>query len=65
MPILLVSGEEDPVGDFGAGIRKIYDNMKKAKLNAECKIYARGRHEILNDFTHDDVKADILDFLNR
>ena len=65
MPILLVSGEEDPVGDFGAGIRKIYDNLKKAKLNAECKIYARGRHEILNDFTHDDVKADILNFLSR
>ena len=65
MPILLVSGEEDPVGDFGNGVRTVYGNLKKAELNAECKLYPKARHEILNDFTYDEVKADILEFLSK
>ena len=65
MPILLVAGEEDPVGDFGNGVRKVYENLKKAERNVECKIYPKGRHEILNDFTYPEVKSDILNFCKK
>ncbi len=63
MPILLVSGEDDPVGDYGKGVRQVADMLKKHGANADCIIYPSARHEILNDFTYDRVKGDILGFL--
>ncbi len=63
MPILLVSGAEDPVGDYGKGVLKVEENLKKNGKNVICKLYDGARHEILNDFTYDTVKEDILSFI--
>ena len=62
LPILLVSGEEDPVGDYGKGVRKVEKNLKKNGKNVSCKIYSGARHEILNDFTYEEVRDDIISF---
>ena len=62
MPILLVAGEDDPVGDYGKGVRQVTDKLKAAGAQAECIIYEGARHEILNDFCYDRVKSDIIDF---
>ena len=62
MPILLVSGKDDPVGDFGRGVEKVYGRMQKNGLNATLRLYEGARHEILNDFTYEQTKNDILDF---
>jgi alpha-beta hydrolase superfamily lysophospholipase len=63
IPILLVSGEEDPVGDYGEGVRAIEKKLKKEAFDVDCILYAGARHEILNDFTYTEVKRDILDFI--
>ena len=63
MPLLLVSGEDDPVGNYGKGIIDIKNNLEKNKKNVSCILYKGARHEILNDFTYDSVKDDILSFL--
>ena len=63
IPVLLVSGEEDPVGDFGKGVREIEKKLRKRGFDVECILYAGARHEILNDFTYGDVKRDVLEFL--
>lgn len=65
MPILLVSGEEDPVGDYGKGVRTVEKKLKARGFDVECILYAGARHEILNDFTYEDVKRDILEFMER
>lgn len=65
IPILLVSGEEDPVGDYGNGVRMVEKKLKATQHDVECILYAGARHEILNDFTYDAVKRDILEFLER
>lgn len=62
MPILLVSGEDDPVGNFGKGVRQVENGLKQQKLDVKCILYKGARHEILNDFTYEDAKKDILDF---
>ena len=62
LPILLVSGEDDPVGNYGKGIRTVEKRLKKTGARVECKLYSGARHEILNDFTYDTVKNDILAF---
>ncbi len=63
MPILLLSGEDDPVGNYGKGIIYIGERLKKNEKNAQYILFKDARHEILNDFTYDDVKDDILNFI--
>ena len=65
MPILLVSGEDDPVGGYGKGILEIKDKLNKVGANVSCILYKGGRHEILNDFTYPDVLKDITEFLEK
>ena len=63
LPILLVSGHDDPVGDFGKGVETVCERLQKAGHPVTCHLYDGYRHEILNDASHDRVVADILDFL--
>lgn len=63
LPILLVAGEEDPVGNYGAGVRFVDEKLKKSGKNSSCILYKDARHEILNDFTYDTVLSDILSFI--
>ncbi len=62
MPILLVSGESDPVGDYGRGVLAVARAMKKQGLTVTVYLYPDARHEILNDATYTRVCADILAF---
>lgn len=62
LPILLVSGEEDPVGNYGKGVREVEEKLRKRGKNVSCKLYNGARHEILNDFTYEAVKEDIINF---
>ncbi len=63
MPVLLVAGENDPVGDYGCGVRQVYDGLRQQGIDVSCIIYDGARHEILNDSTYDQVKTDILNFI--
>ncbi len=65
LPILLVSGAEDPVGNYGKGVEEVYQNLLKAGKTAKLFLYPGARHEILNDSTYEEVKRDILAFLRK
>ena len=64
IPVLLVAGADDPVGNYGKGVLEVETKLKKQGHLVECILYEGARHEILNDFTYDDVKRDILAFLS-
>ena len=63
LPILLVSGSEDPVGEHSKGVKKVYKLLKKRGANVRMKLYEDNRHEILNDTARDEVIEDIKAFL--
>lgn len=63
LPILLVSGTEDPVGDYGKGVCTVRDKLAGAGKRVTCHLYEGYRHEILNDACHGAVVSDILAFL--
>ena len=63
LPVLLVSGEDDPVGNYSKGVLEVEEGLKKQGVPVKCVIYKGARHEILEDFTHDDVARDILAFV--
>lgn len=62
-PVLLVSGTDDPVGDYGEGVKKVYEMLKAAGVPVTMKLYKNARHEILNDISMDEVNNDIIEFI--
>ena len=62
MPVLLVSGSEDPVGNYGKGVREVEALLESGGACVKCIIYDGARHEILNDFTREEVTKDIIEF---
>ena len=63
VPVLLVSGADDPVGDYGKGVTKVHDGLASKGKNVRMKLYENNRHEILNDSAYEEAVADIIDFL--
>lgn len=65
MPILLLSGSMDPVGDYGKGVNEVYKKLKKSShTNVSLKLYEGARHEILNEINKSEVFDDIITWLN-
>ena len=66
LPILMVSGAEDPVGAYTEGVKLAYNSLKNAGVkNIEMKFYENDRHEILNEDDREKVMEDIWLFLER
>lgn len=60
LPLFFVAGEEDPVGDYGKGVRKAYGSYKaRGMMNLSMKLYKNDRHEILNEADKKTVSEDI------
>ncbi len=64
LPLLFVSGAEDPVGDYGKGVMAAKNALAAAGvIDIEMKLYPGLRHEILNEKERDEVKEDIYNWL--
>ncbi len=63
LPILLVSGTEDPVGNYGKGVKEVCRKLTKQGKRVSYHLYQGSRHELFNDSVHEQVKNDILHFL--
>lgn len=66
LPVLFVSGGEDPVGDSGQGVQKVYDMFVLAGMdNMDITFYEGARHEILNETNRHEVYDDLCNWLNK
>ena len=65
LPIILLSGSDDPIGDFGKGVEKARKALEDAGLRPEMKLYPGARHEILNETNRQEVYSDILAWIER
>lgn len=64
IPILVVSGDMDPVGNYGHGIKDIHAKLKSTgHSKAVLKLYKDARHEILNEINKKEVYEDISAFI--
>ena len=68
LPIFLVSGTEDPVGNYGKGVEQTYNSYKEAGIkDVRIKLYEGYRHEILNEvekeIPYNDIKTWIEEHL--
>ncbi|MDT2833103.1 alpha/beta fold hydrolase [Vagococcus carniphilus] len=64
LPVLIVSGEKDPVGNYGKGPRKVAIELTDHYFSdVTLRLYHDLRHEILNETEKEDVMNDIYDWL--
>ena len=65
-PVLFISGDRDPVGGMGKGVRAAYDSFRRAGVrDAELKLYPGLRHEILNEDCRAQVYDDLWEWIER
>lgn len=66
LPLYVLAGRRDPVGDFGRGVERLVDAYRAVGLrDVELKLYPEGRHEMLNETNRDEVTRDLLDWVER
>lgn len=64
LPVILMSGDADPVGGRGVQVARVYSLLVRAGCtDVAYKFYPGARHEILNETNRDEVYKDILDWL--
>lgn len=65
LPILVIAGDKDPVGNYGKGIDLVCKKLFKAgKDNITKILYPDARHEILNEKAYfNAVVKDVADFI--
>lgn len=65
LPVFFIAGEEDPVGDYGNGVKKVYEDFIDClgMKNVALKLYAGDRHEILNELDKQQVFEDIYPWI--
>ena len=64
LPLFLIAGDSDPLGENGEGIKEVFARLEDAELcSLKMKLYPDGRHEILNDVMKNTVYADIIDWV--
>lgn len=66
LPLYLLSGDMDPVGEYGKGVQQVYKALLEAKVkDLSMKLYPDDRHEILNEPHRDMVFHDIMCWLEK
>ncbi len=64
LPLYLFSGDSDPVGNYGKGVKTVYKMLKERSLcDLSIKLYPGGRHEMLNEINKKQVYADLLKWI--
>ena len=65
LKVILMSGAEDPVGDYGRQVKAVYeDYVRQGIKDINVRIYAGCRHELLNEKIRNVVYEDIYEWID-
>lgn len=65
VPILIIAGKDDPVGNYGKSLDKLKKLYDSYGIENEIILYENMRHEILNEKDNLKVYKDILNYINK
>ncbi len=66
MPTLIISGEDDPVGNYGKGVRSVHSSLENSGVSdLTLKIYPNARHELFNEINREEAMGDMLSWITR
>ena len=64
IPTLIISGDMDPVGDYGKGPDRIYKEMLVSGCEkVSLKMYKGARHELFNETNREEVFLDLVKWI--
>ena len=64
IPVMVISGDADPVGNYGKGVRKVAAMYRKSGIeDVRLVLFPDDRHEILNETDRDVVEKTIGAFI--
>lgn len=64
LPVFFIAGGDDPVGNYGAGVRQAAENFKKHGMErVELRIYPLCRHEIHNEINKEEIYEDVAQWI--
>lgn len=64
LPVYFLSGDQDPVGQMGEGVRRVAEDFRKAGMqDVTLKLYPGARHELFNEINRDEVDAELAAWL--
>jgi alpha-beta hydrolase superfamily lysophospholipase len=65
LPVLILSGQRDPVGGAeGAQVTALAELLRNRGLPVEQHVYPDARHEVFNETNRDEVTADLIAWLD-
>lgn len=65
LPVYFLSGEMDPVGQMGQGVRRVAEAFVQAGMrDVTVKLYPQARHELFNEINKDEVDDDLAAWLD-
>ncbi len=63
LPVYVISGRDDPVGNYGKGVDEVFDRLNGCELNfLKYKLYDDCRHELFNEKNRLEVCDDVREF---
>lgn len=66
LPLLILAGDADPVGNRGRAVQALAARLAAAGLRqVDLRLYPEARHEVLNEVNREEVLADLLAWLGR
>jgi alpha-beta hydrolase superfamily lysophospholipase len=65
LPILLIAGTEDPVGDQGKGVEALFSFLNEYVHSVEIVLLEGFRHEILNEVDKNKTYEEIIRFIQK
>ena len=66
LPMYIFSGDQDPVGEMGAGVKRVYRDFKNAGMkNLTLKLYPGGRHEMFNEVNRKEVVKEMVNWIHK
>lgn len=66
IPLMFISGNGDPIGEYLNGVSKTVEEIKKRGIEPKVIFYKNGeRHELLKELNKTDIYEDIIKFMDR
>ena len=66
LPVFFIAGEEDPVGNYGTGVKKAAVSMRSVGMkHVQCRLYPNDRHEVLNELDRENVYLDVWEWMEK
>ena len=64
LPVLFVAGSDDPVGNYGEGVKTTVKAFEKSGMeHVDLKLYPLCRHEIHNEINRQEIYQDLAGWI--